>query len=176
MNATDKTTPAQDAPGAPLTPTAPNAPHAPAAQDALEAGAFLAQLDRFYRELDEIYHEASRAAGLSDSAFDILYSLMLEDGLTQKQLGERGFAPKQTVASAVRRLEDQGLIAPDAGCRRNAPLRLTEAGRAAVEERVRPAYHAERRAIERLAPAERAMLAQLLARYTTALRDELGVS
>lgn len=168
MNMTDKTaTPAQNAASPSDAPTHPGA---------MEPGAFLAQLDRFYRELDEIYHEASRAAGLSDSAFDILYSLMLEDGLTQKQLGERGFTPKQTVASAVRRLEEQGLVTPDEGCRRNAPLRLTDAGRAVIEERVRPAYRAEHRAIERLTPAERATLAQLLARYTAALRDEIGVS
>ena len=146
------------------------------ADDALEASAFLAQLDRFYRELDEIYHEAARHAGLSDSAFDILYSLMLEDGLTQKQLGERGFTAKQTIGSAVRKLEGQGLVEPAGPGRRNAPVRLTDEGRALVEQRVRPAYHGEQRASEALSAPERAELARLLARYTASLRAELGVS
>lgn len=133
-----------------------------------------AQIDRFYLEIDEIYHQAARKAGLSDSAFDILYSLMLEDGLTQKQLCERGFTAKQTVSSSARRLAEQGLATPEEGSERNAPIWLTAAGRAVVEERVRPAYLAEMRAIESLSAPERAELARLLDRYTTALRAELG--
>ena len=132
----------------------------------------LAQIDRFYQETDEIYHQAARKAGLSDSAFDILYSLMLEDGLTQKQLCERGFTAKQTVSSSVWRLAERGLAMPEKGSERNAPIWLTAAGRAVVEARVRPAYLAELRAAEALSASERATLSRLLTRYTAALRTE----
>ena len=126
--------------------------------DGTDAKDLLAQMDRFYLETDEIYRQGARKAGLSDSAFGILYSLMLNDGLTQKQLCERSFTAKQTVSSSVRRLVERGLALPEEGSERNAPIWLTAAGRA----------------VEALNASERATLARLLERYTTALRTEFG--
>ncbi|NBI33026.1 MarR family winged helix-turn-helix transcriptional regulator [Enterorhabdus sp. P55] len=142
--------------------------------DGTDAKDLLAQMDRFYLETDEIYRQGARKAGLSDSAFGILYSLMLDDGLTQKQLCERSFTAKQTVSSSVRRLAERGLAMPEEGSERNAPIWLTAAGRAVVEARVQPAYLAELRAAEALNASERTTLARLLKRYTTALRTEFG--
>ena len=88
--------------------------------DGPDAKDLLAQMDRFYLETDEIYRQGARKAGLSDSAFDILYSLMLNDGLTQKQLCERSFTAKQTVSSSVRRLAERGLALPEEGATRRS--------------------------------------------------------
>lgn len=68
-------------------------------------------IDDFYRRADELYRQTAWRMGLADCAFDILYALMEEDGLTQKQLCERGFSSKQTVHSSVKRLQAKGLIA-----------------------------------------------------------------
>lgn len=68
-------------------------------------------IDDFYRRVDELYRQTAARMGLADCDFDILYALSDEDGLTQKQLGERGFSSKQTVHSAVKRMVAKGFVA-----------------------------------------------------------------
>lgn len=67
-------------------------------------------IDDFYRRVDELYRQTAARMGLADCDFDILYALADEDGLTQKQLGERGFSSKQTVHSAVKRMVAKGFV------------------------------------------------------------------
>ena len=44
----------------------------------------LSMFNHIYKEFNEIYHEATLKMGLSDSAFDILYSIVdLGDGCSQ---------------------------------------------------------------------------------------------
>ena len=68
-------------------------------------------IDDFYRRVDELYRQTAARMGLADCDFDILYALSDEDGLTRKQLGERGFSSKQTVHSAVKRMVAKGFVA-----------------------------------------------------------------
>ena len=86
-------------------------------------------IDDFYRRADELYRQTAWRMGLPDCAFDILYALMEEDGLTQKQLCERGFSSKQTVHSSVKRLQAKGLIALRGDSPRTMRAFLTERGR-----------------------------------------------
>ena len=39
-------------------------------------------IDDFYRRADELYRQTAWRMGLADCAFDILYALMEEDGLS----------------------------------------------------------------------------------------------
>ena len=132
-----------------------------------------AELERFYQELNELYHDVARTCGLSDSAFDILYALMMHDGLTQKQLREGSFMTKQTVSSSVSRLIADGLV-EIAGTGRGATVSLSAAGAALVQERLQPVLAAECRALERLSPVDQDELLRLRGAYRTALRAELS--
>ena len=74
-------------------------------------------IDDFYRQADELYRQTAWRMGLPDCAFDIVYALVNEDGLTQKQLCELGFSSKQTVHSSIKRMVQRRSRA----ARRHAP-------------------------------------------------------
>lgn len=71
----------------------------------------LRAFNAFYKELSHIYHEEALAAGISDSAFEVLYCLStLEDGCCQKHIAQASFLSKQTINSSIKALEKKGWI------------------------------------------------------------------
>ena len=75
------------------------------AYDALE------ELNQLYKQMDGIYHRYARRLGLSDTAFWILYCLGEASApLTQRELCDSWAYPPQTVNSALKGLERQGLL------------------------------------------------------------------
>ncbi len=129
-------------------------------------------MNRFYEEIDELYREVVKGTGLSQSAFDILYALYEQDGRRLLELGKASFLSKQTLASSVKRLEEQGLVRTEAQSRRYVQVFLTEKGHACIEASVMPVIRAEIRAISTLAPEDQALIRGLADRYATALREE----
>ncbi len=112
--------------------------------------------------------------GLADCAFDILYALMEEDGLTQKQLCERGFSSKQTVHSSVKRLQAKGLIALRGDSPRTMRAFLTERGCSEYAEPIRAVLAAERDAVAIFSDEEQRWLTEAMARYIDALDTRLS--
>lgn len=125
-------------------------------------------INDFYRRTDELYHDIAKRMGLADCAFEILYSLMIYDGLTQTQLQMAGFSSKQTISSSVKRLKQDGLVEGRADGRSNR-IFLTEAGRAFAERRIRPVLDAERSAAAIFDPAQQKAIIKNIERYTEAL-------
>ena len=80
----------------------------PSREDLISRAAYA--MNVFYERANELYHDVARSLGLSDSAFDILYALYSEDGQRQSELCKTSMMPKQTLASSVRKLEEQGLV------------------------------------------------------------------
>ncbi|MDE5616845.1 MAG: winged helix-turn-helix transcriptional regulator [Clostridia bacterium] len=74
--------------------------------------------DKFIKEYNEIYkaylreyHVFATKLGLSDCALNILYELRVENrGISQKELGEALSLSKQTVNSAIKTLEEMGIV------------------------------------------------------------------
>ena len=75
-------------------------------------------------EINSVYHEAALKFGLSDSAMMVLYAVCDHDG----SCGRLSGTSKQTVHSAVRRLEEEGYVRLDAFDGRKKVVRLTEGG------------------------------------------------
>lgn len=130
-------------------------------------------IDDFYRRVDELYRQTAARMGLADCDFDILYALSDEDGLTQKQLGERGFSSKQTVHSAVKRMVAKGFVAMRGGSPRTMRAYLTDRGRALCESSIRAVLEGECRAVETFSPAEQQVFVGALNRYADALDANL---
>ncbi len=64
------------------------------------------EYNHLYKEFDDIYHDAALNASLSDSAFDILYGIFeLGDGCLQRDICRTSCIPKQTINSAIRKME-----------------------------------------------------------------------
>lgn len=131
-------------------------------------------IDDFYRRADELYRQTAWRMGLPDCAFDILYALMEEDGLTQKQLCERGFSSKQTVHSSVKRLQAKGLIALRGDSPRTMRAFLTERGRSEYAGPIRAVLIAERDAVAIFSDEEQRWLTGAMARYIDALDARLS--
>jgi len=126
------------------------------------------------KRIDEAYHRAARAAGLSDSSFDILYALHVAgEGCSQRRLCELCFTGKQTVNSAIKRLQDEGTIRVEPGAGRMTHVFLTARGRRIVGERIVPVIDAELAALAAIPSGQRAALVSALTTYSTALSDEL---
>lgn len=130
-------------------------------------------IDDFYRRVDELYRQTAARMGLADCDFDILYALADEDGLTQKQLGERGFSSKQTVHSAVKRMVAKGFVAMRGDSPRTMRAYLTDRGRALCDSSIRAVLEGECRAVETFSPAEQQVFVGALNRYADALDANL---
>ena len=67
------------------------------------------ELSQLEKKESELYHKLAVKANLSDSAFSILSCLYEQDGIiTQNDLAEYLWLPKQTINSAVNKLLQDG--------------------------------------------------------------------
>ncbi len=129
-------------------------------------------MNRFYEEIDELYRGVIKRSKLSCSAFDILYALYEQDGRRLLDLGKASFLSKQTLASSVKRLEEEGLVCTRSQSRRYVEVFLTDKGHACIEESILPVIRAEIRAIDTLGPKDQMLIRDLAGRYAAALRKE----
>ena len=64
-----------------------------------------------YKELDDLYHEIALGIGMSDGEFSALYAISsLGDGCLQRDICREVYVSKQTINSAVRKLEKNGIL------------------------------------------------------------------
>ena len=86
-------------------------------------------------EIDAVYHEASLKLGLSDSAMKILYALCDagEGCLLQEVCFYTGLS-KQTINSALRKLEEEGILYLEPYNAKSKKVFLTEKGRKLTEK------------------------------------------
>ena len=140
----------------------------------------LGRLNRTWKECDRIYHDVARRSGLSDCAFWIMYGLLnAGKPLPQKDMSQSWQYSRQTVASALRQLEGQGLITVRLadGSRRDKVIELTPSGTAFVSRHVAPTAVAEQSALEAMgSDAERfiAMMAVYVDLLDSAIHGETG--
>ena len=134
------------------------------------------QFNRLYRELDEIYHIYAKEHGLSDSALWILYSLVESNTrMTQKDMCRLWHRPPQTINSALKRLEVQGMLKliPAADSQKTKEIVLTDSGRDLVSRIILPVFQAETRALRCMSIEERTLLLSMTAKYVDHLKEEI---
>ena len=136
---------------------------------------FLRAYNWLYKESNAIYHRLAGYFGLSDTAFWLLYSLRETDRpLKQAELCSILCSSKQTVNSALKNLEEEGLIRLESaqGDRRIKEVFLTEAGSELAAASVDRVLAIEEQAALRLSPEERLAILALERRHVEALRQE----
>lgn len=135
----------------------------------------LAELNSEIKAQDELYHNAATALGLSDCAFWILYSLQCAQAdVTQSELCAELYQPKQTVNSAIKKLESDGNLALTTGAdRRSRLLHLTEKGAAFAAQTVDKVLSAEQEALGGMTGAEQERMLALLHKYTGLLKQAM---
>lgn len=88
-------------------------------------------------EISAVYHDAAVKLGLSDSAMDILYTVALEGGsYPLSDICKLSGLSKQTVNSALRKLESENVVYSKAQNGRKKLICLTESGKKLAERTV----------------------------------------
>lgn len=130
-------------------------------------GQELREFGRLYKKLDELYHSLSLKMGMSDSTFSILYTISeLGDGCSQKEICAQISASKQTINSAIRKLEQDGIICLKKGEKgRELHICLTGKGRQEARAKIYPLMEAEDRAFIRMPAKDRAEFLRLSRMY-----------
>ena len=127
--------------------------------------------------MNVLYHNYAKAIGLSDSAFWLLYSLYEHgDPCTQKELCEAWFYAPQTINTALKFLEEKGLISLEfiPGNKKNKQIFFTKDGDNLVENKIAPLVRAEERSFDRLDEDEREILLALTQKHIGLLEEELN--
>ena len=136
----------------------------------------LSEYNHLYKENTAIYRDLSIRMGLTESTFWILYTLRVEESpVTQSDMCAILGYPKQTVNSALKKLEQEGLLSLSGGRGRGGkPIRLTEAGIKLAEQTVDFVIEAEQRALLDLSTGEQTRLLTLMRRYNDALTSHFS--
>lgn len=134
----------------------------------------LRRFNSLLNETDQVYHEAALAMGLSDSAMWVLYALWEGEGsLPLRQLCGTCGLTKQTVNSALRKLEGAGALYLEPLTPREKRVALTEAGRSLAAETAGRVMAAENAVYARWDPEDVGKYLELTERYVRQLREEL---
>ena len=131
--------------------------------------------NQLQKECDTIYRTAAAGMGLSDCAFWILYTLMDNDKTyTQAEICDSAFMPRQTVNSALKNLEADGVL-----ClrrlegRKGKSIHLTEKGDQYVKLHIRPIMEAEERACAQFSDSEKEIFLRCFRMLTEGLKREI---
>ena len=135
---------------------------------------YINQYCSYIHEWDAVYEEYAKSVGLSYTGLIILYEIYEIENCTQKKLGEYCFIPKQTVNSAIRKLEQEGYLTLSNGKGHSKHILLTESGHTLLKETIFPIVEAENEAFTELSFEECNLLLKLHSKYTTALREKFS--
>lgn len=125
-------------------------------------------------ELDAIYHRASLKLGISDSVSIILYNIYESgDGCLLSDIYKKTGISKQTVNSALRSLERDGILYLEPYKGNAKKIRITEQGTAYIEQTVARLYQAECDAYRSWTEEEMSQYVALMEKYNRCLRAEI---
>ena len=130
------------------------------------------------KECDTIYRTAAARMGLSDCAFWILYTLLDENKTyTQAEICDSASMPRQTVNSALKKLERDGLL-----ClrrlegRKGKSIHLTEKGDQYVKLHIHPIMESEERACAQFSDQEKETFLRYFRMLTESLKQEIELA
>ncbi len=131
------------------------------------------RFNQLMAETNGVYHAMAQSLGLSDSAFTILYTLsLLETPAPLSRVVQLTGLPKQTVNSALRKLDKDGLLTLEAAGARKKNLFLTPAGQILCQEKIHPVLALEDEIFHTWTQEERELYLRLTQRYLDDLKEK----
>lgn len=126
-------------------------------------------------EIGGLYHEAAFKAGLSDSVQQVLYVVYSENyRCMQSEIYKQSGISRQTINSAIRRLEKDRVVRLEKGIGRNTIVCLTDEGIRFAKEKIEPLYRIEQEIFDAWSPEEMALYLNLTGRYRDGLKEKLS--
>ena len=131
----------------------------------------LKEYNSLWREIEMLWHEIAWKAGVSDSAFAILSTILeLGEGCLQRDICDMNYISKQTIHSSVQKLMRDGFLSLEAGRGRDMHIFLTPAGKAMLDEKIAPAIQIENLAFTDMTEEEQTEFLRLNRKYADNLR------
>lgn len=125
-------------------------------------------------EINALYHEAAVKTGISDSVQNILYVLCEKEGrCLQSEVSKLTGISRQTINSAIRKLEKDGIVYLEQGKGRNTILCLTEKGEKFAAEKIFPLFEIENKIWKEWTPEEQQQYLALTQKYRDGLKKYL---
>ena len=125
-------------------------------------------------EINALYHEAAVKTGISDSVQNVLYVLCEKGGrCMQSEVSKLTGISRQTINSAIRNLEKDGIVYLEQGKGRNTILCLTEKGKEFTAEKILPLYEAENKIWNEWTVEEQQQYLELTEKYRDGLKKYL---
>lgn len=134
----------------------------------------LRKLNYMMSEMGGLYHKAAVKAGVSDSVHSILYVLCAENyRCFQSEIYKQAGISRQTINSAIRHLEKDGIIYLEKGNGRNTIVCLSEEGIKFAKEKIEPLYQIENEIFDEWDSKDIETYLNLTAKYRDALKMKL---
>lgn len=125
-------------------------------------------------EINSIYHDAAMRMGISDSVLNILYVICEnDDRCLQSEIYKQTGISRQTINSAIRKLEKDGIVYLEQGQGRNTIVCLTDAGKEYAGEKARPVIRIENEIFNEWTEKESRLYLELTERYRDSLKKKL---
>lgn len=135
------------------------------------------QLKRFNylsSEIEAVYHEAALKFGLSDSAMLVLYAICNNgESCLLSDIIHLSGTSKQTINSALRKLEAEGIVYLEAVNGKQKRVYLTKKGWELADHTVIRLLDIENSIYDSWSPEEMALYLTLTQRYLTALKEKI---
>ena len=138
-------------------------------------GRLLAEYNDTFKENENIYRGLAKRVGLSEYSFWILYILRTDYAApVQSEIGTCLHLPKQSINSALKKLEAEGFLTLAQGSdHRSKTISLTAKGICLCQDTVDKVIDAERAALDGLPPEEQALFLSLLRKYNNLLKNNM---
>lgn len=126
-------------------------------------------------ELELFYHQVAVKLNLSDSAFDILFTILnLGEGCTQTTIYKNGCLNKQTVNSSVKQLISKDILRSESAGGKENKLYFTKNGKKFIDEKFIPMIKVEEDIYAEMTEQEYQELVYLTKKYLDIVRDKIG--
>ena len=131
------------------------------------------RINYLHSEINNVFHELSQSMGLSDSVSCILYTICnYGDSCLLSDIINMTGIPKQTVNSALRKLEGEGYLQLQTTQTRHKKVVLTEAGKLLTQKTAEQMIRMENEIYASWTEEERELHLTLTQRYLDHLKEK----
>lgn len=133
------------------------------------------QINYLTSEMESLYHQASLKLGITDSVSIVLYTIYdAKENCLLSDIYKKSGISKQTVNSAIRSLEADGILYLEQYTGRAKKIILTEEGKKYVNSTVAKLYKAEVQAFDSWSTEEINSYVRLMEKYADCFRNQIG--
>ena len=131
------------------------------------------RINYLHSEINNVFHEMSQQMGLSDSVSCILYTICnYGDSCLLADIISMTGIPKQTVNSALRKLESEGFLRLETAQKRRKKVVLTESGKLLAQKTAGQMIRMENEIFASWTEEDRQMHLILTQRYLEQLKEK----